>query len=554
MSAASMNGRILLLCALLLMMVMVSIAEEDHHDEEEHEDPPHVTFYKDFDADKDGNLELSEVYKSIDTLKIDGTCVMEEFSHRGFASGISSKSENLHNLLLLLAAQLSTQTCNFGEKHTEGREEDLLNRLMLNFGDGVSMSGKDLLKMWNLMVTNQNAVAAASTGGGAHTGHNHAHSRHVLAVEENDHAHKHTCAYMNNTIVADKLYREGEVRTLVEHFVLDIVEGCHNTKKECKSPSSDEVWGYSTLAVLIVTLVAGVSIIIAVPVMRSHHLMFEWTLAFAAGTLLGDAFLHILPAILGDHSHNTPELNDYEKRNHMLVSLATILLFYAIDWFCRGALDGKTVDDCASMNDNESTHPDNTDDEMAEKKPTTEDVETDKEDKEGGEEKKSAWAWTPMSQVSRLVWVVVVADGIHNITDGLSIGAAFSTSNSLGLSTALASGFHEIPQEIADFAILLGAGLSPFQAVVLNLLSGCSSILANFVACAAGTSSNSSITWFLAVTVGSFVYLALGIVIPEILHSVNKIRFKQLAVHCLGMIMGATVMWIIAITESHDEC
>eukprot|EP01060_Flectonema_neradi_P030141 TRINITY_DN430_c0_g1_i10.p1 TRINITY_DN430_c0_g1~~TRINITY_DN430_c0_g1_i10.p1 ORF type:complete len:583 (+),score=139.17 TRINITY_DN430_c0_g1_i10:61-1809(+) len=574
------KGRVLLLIVLMLWVMTCNADEDadhhedsDHHEEgdhhhehdhdheDSHEEDAAAVFYEDFDANHDGNLELSEVYKSIDKLNIDGTCVMEEYTHRGFANGISHESENLHTLLLLLGAKLSTQTCNFGELHTEGKEEDLLDRLMLNFGDGVSVSGDELLKMWNTIVLNQRVKAAEENPADDHAGHNHARSQHVLAgheqvnsrgvrIQQDDHAHAHAhphvCTYSNNTILGSQLYQSVDVRNFVESFVLDVVEGCHIVAEECKSPSSEEVWGYSTMAVLIVTLVAVVTIVIAVPVMKYHHLLFEGTLAFAVGTLLGDAFLHILPGLLGGHNHGTPELNDYDKRNHMIVVLVTILVFYTIDWFCRGALGGKQAEDIVSVCPDDESCSSN-------KKPKEGDLE-ENEEGEKKEEKKDNWSWTPMSQVSRIVWVVVIADGVHNITDGLSIGAAFSTSNSLGLSTALASGFHEIPQEVADFAVLLAAGLSPFQAVVLNLLSGCSSIIACFIACAVGTSSNSSTTWFLAITVGSFVYLATGIVLPEVLHAVDKIRFKQLAVHSFGMILGALLMWIIAITEDHDDC
>ncbi|NXJ21725.1 S39A5 protein, partial [Dicrurus megarhynchus] len=49
-----------------------------------------------------------------------------------------------------------------------------------------------------------------------------------------------------------------------------------------------------------------------------------------------------------------------------------------------------------------------------------------------------------------IVWMVVLGDGIHNLTDGLAIGAAFSHSLSSGLSTALAVLCHELPHELGE--------------------------------------------------------------------------------------------------------
>jgi len=50
-------------------------------------------------------------------------------------------------------------------------------------------------------------------------------------------------------------------------------------------------------------------------------------------------------------------------------------------------------------------------------------------------------------------------DAAHNFFDGLAIGISFLTNFSLGLTTTLAIIFHEVPQEIGDFGVLLYAGL-----------------------------------------------------------------------------------------------
>jgi len=110
--------------------------------------------------------------------------------------------------------------------------------------------------------------------------------------------------------------------------------------------------------------------------------------------------------------------------------------------------------------------------------------------------------------------LIVLGDGLHNFADGILIAAAFLASVPLGISTALATLVHEIPQEAGDFAILLDSGYSRRKALLLNVLSA----LATPVGTALGylwlDAARELVPSVLAVSAGSFIYIATADLIP----------------------------------------
>jgi zinc and cadmium transporter len=112
--------------------------------------------------------------------------------------------------------------------------------------------------------------------------------------------------------------------------------------------------------------------------------------------------------------------------------------------------------------------------------------------------------------------LVIVGDAFHNFIDGAIICTAVLSSVPLGINTAIAVAAHEIPQEVGDVAILLGAGYSRRRALILNVASGVSGILGALVAFAAVRVVPTVRPLVLAFSSASLLYIAMSDLIPDL--------------------------------------
>jgi len=112
--------------------------------------------------------------------------------------------------------------------------------------------------------------------------------------------------------------------------------------------------------------------------------------------------------------------------------------------------------------------------------------------------------------------LVIIGDAFHNFIDGAIICTAVLSSVPLGINTAIAVAAHEIPQEVGDVAILLGAGYSRRRALILNIASGGSGILGALVAFAAVRVVPAIRPFVLAFSSASLLYIAMSDLIPDL--------------------------------------
>lgn len=155
--------------------------------------------------------------------------------------------------------------------------------------------------------------------------------------------------------------------------------------------------------------------------------------------------------------------------------------------------------------------------------------------------------------LSPVAFMVLLGDGLHNITDGLAIGAAFAVDPVTGMATALAVLCHELPHELGDFALLLQTGVSVRRALVFNVLSSVLSVLGMVVGLAVAGSSATMVRWIYAGTSGTFLYIALADLVPEMRggggeHHQQRTG-REVAVQVGGVLAGGLLMLVIAMYE-----
>src|SRR4029077_21243583 len=73
--------------------------------------------------------------------------------------------------------------------------------------------------------------------------------------------------------------------------------------------------------------------------------------------------------------------------------------------------------------------------------------------------------------------IILVSDGLHNLVDGILIGASFQVNKDVGIATTLAVALHELPHEIGDFGVLIDSGYTKTRALLFNFLCACIAIL-----------------------------------------------------------------------------
>jgi len=119
-------------------------------------------------------------------------------------------------------------------------------------------------------------------------------------------------------------------------------------------------------------------------------------------------------------------------------------------------------------------------------------------------------------EIHAFTYLNLIGDGIHNFIDGLIIGTSFFINIKIGVSATIAIIFHEIPQELGDFGILLYGGFSKFKALLYNFLSATTAIIGTIIGFVFSSRMSDFSNILLPIAAGSFIYIAACDLIPEL--------------------------------------
>ena len=148
---------------------------------------------------------------------------------------------------------------------------------------------------------------------------------------------------------------------------------------------------------------------------------------------------------------------------------------------------------------------------------------------------------------------ILVADGIHNIGDGIILVAAFSVSPTLGIITSLGIFLHEFVQEISEYFVLRRAGYSNKLALMRNFQV--SSTILIGVGLAIVLSQLNIEPYLLAVTAGLFLTIVLQDLLPDTIEAAREPGklLPYAAAFMIGVVMMTGLSIIAGHTDLHDE-
>ena len=138
---------------------------------------------------------------------------------------------------------------------------------------------------------------------------------------------------------------------------------------------------------------------------------------------------------------------------------------------------------------------------------------------------------------------VIFGDAIHNFLDGIAIAAAFLVGVPVGVATTIAVFFHEVPQEIGDFGILLHNNYTKGKVFLYNFLGALTTPLGALIGYFLLAYISPWLGTILAFTAGTFIYISTSDLIPEVRHKEKGNEFG----HVFTIILGIAVVFLVGL-------
>lgn len=243
---------------------------------------------------------------------------------------------------------------------------------------------------------------------------------------------------------------------------------------------------YALLATLIVSLMSFVGVLTLVMKRKLLESVVLVLVSFAAGALLGSSFFHLIPEALK------------EGGPVFFMVIVGIVVFFVIEtylhWYhhCHaGHIHGHHKHKCPIK---------------------------------------------PMGYLN------LFGDGVHNFVDGMIVASAFMVDFGLGAITTLAVVFHEIPQEIGDFGVLIYSGFKRGQALFFNFLSALTAILGVVATYMFAANVESVTPYLVPFAAGGFLYIAMADLMAEIK---EEEKLGRITLQIIIFIAGIALAWAL---------
>lgn len=350
---------------------------------------------------------------------------------------------------------------------------------------------------------------------------------------------------------------------LIQQAVSDV---CRQGTQASHRPTTAELYGYGTLSVFVISLCSLMGVLL-LPCLARHayYYIMMGFIGLSFGTMTGDALLHLIPQVLGLHTHDGGHEGGGHSHHHHHDDEGLVPSYMWKQLGLIGAIYGLFVFEALSTifgrEENEghghSHLPKNIPGDLHMTKVSSK-TESNVELAHCSSTPSLATEESPQAPVfksrslccgmSTLAAMVIIGGAIHNVADGLAIGAAFSSGLKSGLSTSLAVFCHELPHEFGDFVVLISTGLGYRRALFLNFLSALAAFGGLYAGFLLGEEAAAR-DWILTVTAGIFLYVALVDMLPELKQYRGKSPFKMFVVKNLGVLGGIAFMSVIAIYE-----
>ncbi|MCL2046434.1 MAG: ZIP family metal transporter [Oscillospiraceae bacterium] len=137
--------------------------------------------------------------------------------------------------------------------------------------------------------------------------------------------------------------------------------------------------------------------------------------------------------------------------------------------------------------------------------------------------------------------LMFVAMALHNIPEGIVVGASGSHDIQLGLLMSVIIALHNMPEGMVVAAPLVTAGFSPLKVIFITSLSGATELLGGIIGISMGALSNQFLALSLAFAGGAMLYVTFCEILPQsiIMTENRSTTFVTLVGIIAGMLLAS---------------